>query len=235
MLAIETAGSACSVAVARDRAVLAAERLPLRHGHGEILLPMVDRVMAGAGLRPTALDAVAVSTGPGGFTGIRVGLAAAQGIALALKIPLVGITSFAAVAVLAVENRAGGGALLVALESRRAELYIQLFAAGAAVPITGPTAILPVDLDRHIAAMVGAGPLLIAGDAGDAAAMVLPGIAARVIPGSVPDACGVAVAAPGVLRERPTSQARPLYLRPPDVTLPNPVGPGVMPGVAARR
>jgi len=84
LLAIETAGSACSAAVARGGLVLAAERLRLRHGHAEVLFPMIERVMQEAGLAPAQLDAVAAAIGPGGFTGIRVGLAAAHGIALAV-------------------------------------------------------------------------------------------------------------------------------------------------------
>src|SRR5260370_26519073 len=90
LLAIETAGSGCSAVVARGDLVLAGESRALRHGHAEALLPMIERVMAAAGLRPSQLDAVAATIGPGGFTGIRVGLAAARGIALAVGARLVG-------------------------------------------------------------------------------------------------------------------------------------------------
>ena len=124
LLAIETAGSACSAAVARGPVVLAAERLAMRYGHAEALLPMIDRVVAASGVSRAALDGIAVALGPGGFTGIRVGLGAAQGIALALKARLIGVTSFAAVAALL---PAGLGAALVALDSRREDLYVQLF------------------------------------------------------------------------------------------------------------
>ena len=78
VLAFDTAGSACSVAVGRDGDVLAYERREMRHGHAEALLPMIDRVMAAAGLARAPIDLVAVSTGPGGFTGIRAGLAGAR-------------------------------------------------------------------------------------------------------------------------------------------------------------
>src|SRR3954454_16477819 len=123
-LALETAGSACSVALAHGDQILAAERRPMRHGHAEVLLPMVDAVVARAGLMPGTLDSVAVSVGPGGFTGIRVGLAAARGIALASGARLVGVTCFAAVAAACPADEA---ALLVALDSRRSDLYVQLF------------------------------------------------------------------------------------------------------------
>src|SRR6202790_5335643 len=69
LLAIETAGSACSAAVARGDTVLAAECRALRHGHAEALFPMIERVMQKAGLAPSQLDLVAAALGPGGFTG----------------------------------------------------------------------------------------------------------------------------------------------------------------------
>jgi tRNA threonylcarbamoyladenosine biosynthesis protein TsaB len=75
MLAFDTAGSACSVAVGRGGAVLAHQRCEMRHGHAEALLPMIDRVVKDAGLTPADIGVVAVSPGPGGCTGIRAGLA----------------------------------------------------------------------------------------------------------------------------------------------------------------
>ncbi len=230
LLAIETAGSSCSVAVAQGDAVLAAEGRPLRHGHAEALFPMIERVMAEAGLSPSQLAVIAAATGPGGFTGIRVGLAAAHGIALAVGARLVGITSFAAVA--AGVGAAGGAAgeiLLVALDSRRADLYVQLFA--GAVPLAAPQALLPGDLAAYVARIAGNARLLIAGDAAAAAAASLRAhTGVTVASGSLPDARGVAAAA---LRHPAAGAAdqpaRPLYLRPPDVTLP----PRRRPGAAA--
>ena len=90
---------------------------------------MIERVMQEAGLAPAQLDAVAAAIGPGGFTGIRVGLAAAHGIALAVGGRLVGISSFAAVAARMADLGPGAyESLLVALDSRRADLYVQLVA-----------------------------------------------------------------------------------------------------------
>ena len=140
LLAIETAGSGCSAAILRGSEALATEHRALRHGHAEALLPMIDRVARAAAVEPRALDIVAAAIGPGGFTGIRAGLAAAQGIALASGARLVGVTSFAAVAAMSRTRgpdwqsgpvgRArndGARALLVALDSRRDDLYVQLF------------------------------------------------------------------------------------------------------------
>lgn len=240
LLAIETAGSACSAAVARDGVVLAAECLVLRHGHAEVLFPMIERVMQAAGLVPSQLDAVAAAIGPGGFTGIRVGLAAAHGIALAVGARLVGISSFAAVAARVAGPRIGGlggtacqgsggqasgcQALLVALDSRRADLYVQLFALDAVSPLAAPEALLADRLCDYVASLAGDATLLIAGDAAEAAAAAIVGRAGIAIAGnSAPDAKGVLAAA---MRLRgfdavdgaPAGPVQPLYLRPPDVT-----------------
>ena len=184
----------------------------MRHGHAEALLPMVDQVVEAAALSPAAIEVVAVSVGPGGFTGIRAGLAAAHGLALALDARLVGVTSFAAVAALVPSGATG---LLVALDSRRADFYAQLFdAAGAAC--TEPAAIPPEEL----AAWLGGAALRVAGDAAQEAAAALPACAeVEIVPNSAPDAIGVLAA----IRRWPDladPAARPLYLRAPDVSFP---------------
>lgn len=219
LLAIETAGSACSVAVGRGSAVLAAERQAIRYGHGEALLPMIDRVVMAAGLPRSALDGIAVAVGPGGFTGIRVGLGAAQGIALALGARLVGVTSFDAVAAVLPPGR---GAALVALDSRRDDLYVQLFDRGSGLPLADPAAVLADDLGDHIGALAPHEPLLIAGDMVEAAGAALSGrVAVEIAEGSAADACGVLAAALRQIEREPSDDpVRPLYLRPPDVTLP---------------
>lgn len=235
LLAIETAGSRCSAAVARAGRVLAAESRSLRHGHGEVLMPMVDRVMTEAALSPRDLDIVAAAIGPGGFTGIRVGLAAARGIALATGARLIGVSGFAAVAHgLGGERGLGaatGASLLVALDSRREDLYVQLLALNDKAPLAQPWAALPDDLRRLVGEarvsmppLLIVGPLLIAGDAADAAAAALQGcIAVDVVPDSPPDAIGVVAAALQQARSAPAdAPVRPLYLRAPDVTLPKP-------------
>ncbi|MGE3784351.1 MAG: tRNA (adenosine(37)-N6)-threonylcarbamoyltransferase complex dimerization subunit type 1 TsaB [Alphaproteobacteria bacterium] len=239
LLAIETAGSGCSAAILRGSETLAAEDRPLRHGHAEVLLPMVDRVARAAGIEPGELASVAAAIGPGGFTGIRAGLAAAHGIALATAGRLVGVTSFAAVAAAArirgSGRRSGQTAttdnaprLLIALDSRRADFYIQLFADDHATPLAEPASIPPSGLQSYISALIGgSASLVIAGDMAESAADAL-GTERPVdlVPGSAPDALGVAAAAlfglrsgaaPGVTANGPV---RPFYLRAPDVTPP---------------
>jgi len=216
VLAFDTAGSACSAAVGSGDAVLAHERQEMRYGHAEALLPMIDRVIAAAGATPAGLAVIAVSVGPGGFTGIRAGLAAAQGVALAAGTPLIGISSFAAVAVLL---EAGDTASLVALDSRREDFYVQLFDPGGETR-GDPAAILPERLSTYVADAIGGAPLRVAGDAAVRAAAALSGrTALAVLSSTAPDARGVLAAAIKSL-DSALGVARPLYLRPPDVTAP---------------
>jgi tRNA threonylcarbamoyladenosine biosynthesis protein TsaB len=220
ILALDAAGAACSAAVAADGALRAARRLTTVHGQAEAMVPLVDQVMREAGLDPAALDVVVVTIGPGGFTGIRVGLAAARGIALATGARLLGVTSFAAVAA---PIPAGGETRLVALESRREDLYVQLFD-GAGRPLGAPMALLPPALEAAVAAAVGAAALVVAGDAAERAAAALAGRArTRLLADSAPDAMGALAAArhSGPASGEP-DPVRPLYLRAPDATLPRP-------------
>ena len=232
LLAFETAGSRCSAAIARGHMILASESKALRHGHGEALMPMVDRVMAAAALSPHELDIVAAAVGPGGFTGIRVGLAAARGIALASGVRLIGVTGFAAVAHALRREPPPGGAdnlsLLVALDSRREDLYVQLFMLDSAAALAPPQAVPPDRLRDYVGARRVSAPLLIAGDAAAAAATALHGLDYDIVPDSSPGAFGVIVAALEQARSSPVGEpVHPLYIRPPDVTLPKPRGTSV--------
>ena len=100
VLAIDTALAACSAAVLDTayNGVVASESVPMVRGHAEALMPLLARLMQEAGFGFTDLDRIVVTTGPGSFTGIRVGIAAARGIAFAGGLPLIGISSFEAVA-----------------------------------------------------------------------------------------------------------------------------------------
>jgi tRNA threonylcarbamoyladenosine biosynthesis protein TsaB len=218
VLAIDAAGLASSVAVAVGHVIASTERSEKMHAQAESLLPMVDRALNRVGLTPAALDLVAVTVGPGSFTGIRVGLAAARGIALATGALLIGVTSFDAVAVTHAHH---GCFLLVALESRRADLFVQLFGPQCD-PIGEPAAIMPAELGDVLDARIGAAPLLIAGDATQRAAVWLSHRAdTAIVNDSAPDAVGASRAALCRLRRgRRNYTARPLYLRLPGVTLP---------------
>jgi tRNA threonylcarbamoyladenosine biosynthesis protein TsaB len=123
LLAIETATEACSVALASgDTLVARSEIAPRRHA--ELLLPMCEQVLAEAGIGRHALDAIAVGVGPGAFTGVRLAVSAAQGLALALDLPLVPVSSLAALAMQAPDN---GAAILAAIDARMGEIYAGSF------------------------------------------------------------------------------------------------------------
>jgi tRNA threonylcarbamoyladenosine biosynthesis protein TsaB len=223
VLALDAAGSASSVAVAAGDVLLAAARVETAHGQAERLMPLVDRTMRAAGLAAAALDLIAATVGPGSFTGIRVGLAAAQGIALAIGKPLFGVTGFEAVAAgPALRAIAADCALLIALESRREDLYVQLFDRQRR-PCGEPVAAIPADLACLVGALVGEAPLLVAGDAaGPAAAALAHRPRISQVADSAPDAQGVWRAALCRWRRGArASGARPFYLRPPSTSSPN--------------
>jgi tRNA threonylcarbamoyl adenosine modification protein YeaZ len=98
VLGLDATGSACSAALLRDDRALAHRFAAMERGQAEALVPMIASVLAEAALPVAALDLIAVTVGPGAFTGVRIGLAAARGLALASGVPALGVTSFAAVA-----------------------------------------------------------------------------------------------------------------------------------------
>jgi tRNA threonylcarbamoyladenosine biosynthesis protein TsaB len=221
-LALDSAGLACSVAVSLGEEVVAEERIDTMHGQAEALLPLVDKAMREARQVPAALDLVVATVGPGSFTGIRAGLAAARGIALATDARLLGITSFDAVAFGAVRNDCCETQfLVVALESRCEELYVQFFDPHGDA-LGEPAAIMPFLIREAVAATIGANPLLIAGDAAQRAAAALDRRRDTAVLGdSAPGAAGSLRAGLRLLRlGKEACAPRPLYLRPPDVTLP---------------
>ena len=222
VLALDAAGLVCSVAVAIGERVLGVERMERIHGQAEVLLPMVEAAMRKAALPPSALDLVGTTVGPGSFTGVRVGLAAARGIAFSTGALLIGVTGFEAVA--AGLARSGDDLrarfLLIALESRREELYIQLFdLAGGS--LGEPAAVLPIALGEVVERAIGEAPLLVAGDAAHRAALALSRhLRTTVIEDSASDAVGLArVALHQWRRSGRGNQPRPLYLHAPEVTL----------------
>jgi tRNA threonylcarbamoyladenosine biosynthesis protein TsaB len=203
VLAIDTASS-CSAAVWRDGRIAAKRHRAIARGHAETLMPMVEEVLDEAGLRFAALDLIAAAIGPGSFTGLRTGLAAARGLALALGRPTFGVTSLEAVAQLVPL----GSTLLVALETKREDIYIQLFSP-TREPLTEPMVCLP---DR-IPALLPSGPILVAGDA---AARLLKVMHAEFFDTPTGDAAVIATIAASRFRPGATFPAlTPLYLAPP--------------------
>lgn len=216
VLAFDTAGAACSAAVLRGATVQARRFRAMARGQAEALMPMIAAVLEEARTPVEALDLIAVTTGPGGFTGLRIGLAAARGLALAADRPLLGITSFAAVAA-QVPPDAAPRPLVVALDSKRREFYLQAFSGGA--PEGEGALVAPED----VLAFLPPGRLLLAGDAAPALARLLDGRRALDLAGGSGLADAADVARLAAARWRPGSRPpppRPLYLRAPDTTMP---------------
>ena len=223
VLAFDSAGLVCSVLVAAGANVLAQDRLATAHGQAEHLLPMIDAAIRRAHLSPSTIDLIGVTVGPGSFTGIRVALSAARGIELSTRARLIGVTSFEAVAAeFAPLARKHSCHLLIALESRREDIYVQIFdRIGTA--LIEPSAIPPQSLSAALDQWIGTAPVLVAGDAAMRAVRALGTRGStNAIEASAPDAAGVLRAVLRRWRARePDSRAVPLYLRAPDVTLPS--------------
>jgi tRNA threonylcarbamoyladenosine biosynthesis protein TsaB len=199
--------------------VLAADQAAMARGQAERLVPMIESVIQAAGIGYGELDAIAVTTGPGAFTGVRIGLATARGYALALGIPAIGIGSLAAIAAGTDEAERAGRTLLVLIDAKRADVYAQAFRPDL-TPATEAMAVTPDALD----AALPPGPILLAGD-GDAGAVDALQAAGRELARSraptLADPGGIAhLAAKEPLPGADAPPPRPVYLRPPDVTWP---------------
>jgi tRNA threonylcarbamoyladenosine biosynthesis protein TsaB len=138
VLAFDSCLGACSAALLDERSVLAARYEEMPRGQAERLVPMVEEVRAEAGLAWSAIDLICVTIGPGSFTGVRIGLAAAQGFALVADLPILGLTTLEALAGAAPPDRP----VLAAIDARRGQLYAQPFAPGLR-PLAPPQALSP--------------------------------------------------------------------------------------------
>lgn len=225
-LGIDTATSACAAAVwsVRQGRVLSAIGEPLLRGQAERLVPLVREALDAAGIGFADLSRIGVTVGPGTFTGLRIGLAAARGFALAAGVPLVGVTSFEAAAHAVPEGARTGRTLLACVESRRDDLYLQPFGPDLR-PLSDPADVLPADLPAFAAASLPPGPLLLAGDAADrtlAALLWADGVTVAAAPAGAEAAAVARIAGALVAADLASRPADPFYLRPPDVTLPGP-------------
>ncbi len=219
VLAVDTATTGCSVAVWCDGQTLAYESLAMTRGHAEALLPAVARTLAAAAIGARDIELFAVTVGPGAFTGLRVGLAAARGMALAAARPCVGVTTLEAVAAAVPADERAGRTVVAALETRRDDLFVQLFAADG-TPLTAPAVLAFADLPGALPA----GPVVVAGDAAATVARVLADRADVAVASSAAAPDARIVAALAVARRQAARDAElppdPLYLRPPAVTRP---------------
>ncbi|MGQ0661634.1 tRNA (adenosine(37)-N6)-threonylcarbamoyltransferase complex dimerization subunit type 1 TsaB [Sphingosinicella sp.] len=193
LLVIETATAACSVALLRDEAVVAERHEIVGRGHAERLVPMIGELLGD--VRPAA---ILVDCGPGSFTGLRVGLAAAQGLAIGWGVPVSGFSSLALLAAMSGERVAAA-----ALHGGHGELFVQDFAGDPLAPLGSLRSLPPEEAATAVAAELVIGPaagLLVAVRGFGRAVDTLPRAAdARLLPEA--------------LRTLP---ARPIYGRAPD-------------------
>jgi tRNA threonylcarbamoyladenosine biosynthesis protein TsaB len=207
--AIETSGALGSVALADEDRILAEVTFERGLRHGQAVIPAIARCLEDARLSKGAIDLYVAGTGPGSYTGMRVGLATAKALAFALRKPLIGVPSFDALAVaVPAEALRDARSLLVATDARRDRLYAAVYDAQSRAPSAPPSV-------RRIERLLDGieGPLVIAGYALDAYATALAGH--RIL---AADAHARDVARLGLARYRtqaPTSLhvVEPLYLR----------------------
>ena len=211
ILALDTCLDACSVALCQDGAPLAMRSEIMSRGHQERLAPMAAEVMAEAGQTFDKLDLIAVTIGPGSFTGLRVGLAFAKGLALALDIPCVGIGALEALAA----SEGSAGFVAAAVDAKRGQVWLQAFIDGS--PAMAPDALAPEVAAARLAELWTGGPATLVGSACDQLAGVIS--SARISARLAPDPAAIARIA--VRMRPPYPPPRPLYLRAPDARLPS--------------
>ena len=213
ILALDTALDACAAAVLDTRAnkLIAVESQAMKRGHAEALMPLIARVMKESGLPFAALDRIAVTTGPGSFTGLRVGLSAARGIGLAAGKPVVGLTTLSAYAA-PVVSESGDNPVISAIDARHDQIYFQVVSHDGSTLVRPKVAPIAEALE---AAQFGAPHLV-----GNAAAI----LADRWPSDSPPPFKVEALAAPdiiwvawlGAAVDPATAPPKPFYLRAPD-------------------
>lgn len=208
ILAIDTALEACSAAVldtaCDDRPTT--RSVAMVRGHAEALMPLIAEVMSAAATEFADLDRIAVTVGPGSFTGLRVGVSAARAIALASGKPAVGVTTLAALAAPFFDDGAGG-TLMPVIDARHDRVYMQVFGPGGRSLVT--PRIATVQIAAHAAL---AGPTRIVGSAARLIEAVWPADEPppSTTPARAPDIAWVARLA--VRRDDLTMPVRPLYL-----------------------
>lgn len=195
ILVIETATAACSAALVEGDALIDERHELVGRGHAERLVPMIEALLAGR--RP---GSILVDCGPGSFTGVRVGLAAAHGLAIGWGVPLAGYSSMAAVAAAAART---GGEIAVALDGGHGQLFVQTFGEEAMRPLDTLRSLPPAQaaaaIRAHRVAGSGAAALVAARGAGEAIEALPRAADARRLPAA--------------LRSLPP---RPIYGRAPD-------------------
>lgn len=213
VLAIDTALESCAAAVLDTEADIfrARQSLPMKRGHAEALMPLIDDAMKSSGISYSSLDRIAVTVGPGSFTGLRVGISAARGIGLAAGRPVVGVTTLAAYAAPLIED-GHQTPVIAAIDARHGHVYAHVMS-GEGETLIGPAA-MPIE-DVFRAARFGPAHIV-----GDAAALLAEQWPAQLEPPAsvnrqpAPDIAWVAWL--GAAADPDVARPRPYYLRAPD-------------------
>jgi tRNA threonylcarbamoyladenosine biosynthesis protein TsaB len=217
ILAIDTALDACAAAVLDTGSgkLVARESQAMKRGHAEALMPLIARVMKQSGVSFAALERIAVTTGPGSFTGLRIGLSAARGIALAADKPVIGLTTLTAFAAPVVAENAEQPVMSV-IDARHDHVYFQVVSGNGSSLVSARVAPIAEALDTS---RFGA-PHLVGNAAGMLADRWPADTAApfKVDAQPAPDIDWVAWL--GAAASPNTASARPFYLRAPDAKLP---------------
>jgi tRNA threonylcarbamoyladenosine biosynthesis protein TsaB len=217
ILAIDTALDACAAAVLDTESgkLVAQESLAMKRGHAEALMPLIARVIKASGIGFAGLDRIAVTTGPGSFTGLRVGLSAARGIALAANKPVVGLTTLSAYAAPVVSQN-GEHPVISAIDARHDHVYFQAVSGNGGSLIRPKVAPIAEALE---AAKLG--PAFLVGNAAKILSERWPADVPPPIKVDAQPAPDIAwVAWLGAAANPNTAPARPYYLRAPDAKPP---------------
>ncbi len=216
VLALDTSLGQCSAAVARaghEPELLAEAAQAMARGHAEALMPMVEQVMREAGIAFADLNRIAATTGPGTFTGVRIAIAAARGLALATHADLWGTDSLTVMAARAArDGLAAAKPFAIAVDAKRGKVYFGHYAADGRC-LAGPLLLAPdeavASLPENVDTVLGSGAALLT-EAGAQSGSTLH----AAEPDLQPDAAALARLA--LNAESALSNLKPLYLRPPD-------------------
>lgn len=209
-LALDTAFDRTQVAVTDGRRVASWLVERMERGHAERLIPMIEAALKEAGVAAADLGRIAVDVGPGSFTGIRIAVAAGRGLALALGVPAVGVTSLEAIA--ASLGEPAPGPVLTVIDARRGELYAGLYGPKGEVvepPFAADAEAVWQRAGERAAVIAGSGSAILAHHLATTGRRLPP-----VDPATAPDP--LAIARLGAAADPDAAPARPIYLRPAD-------------------